>query len=299
MGAARLRGGFSLIELMVAIGITVILTSQLLLVFTTQHRSYVQQGRVVETQQDLRLLTDMILGDLRMGGFMVPREASVGSIDGGTSGTDILCMSDPTAFDSSTFASATDRFEGASVTSTVSGSVSSVTLSSSEMDIDSDGNDDFVAGGGILITDGTDVHCAEITGVSANVVDITPSTPSGISMSPLATQAVPAMVYQVNGTVLTRNGTTLSDLVEDLQVEFWVDDDDDGEIDAGEFPIHDLSGSDTSKLRVARVYVTTRTAVPEASFPGQRIAAANRVAGAADNFRRRRAIADARLRNAR
>lgn len=295
----NVRAGFTVIELLIAIVITGIVVSQMLLVWTQQHRSYLQQERVVETQQDMRLLADVLVNDLRMAGFMVPRETAAGSIDGGGAGADVLCTSDPDAFVESAFDTATERFEAASVTSTVVGSVSSVTLSPGTMDIDSDGNDDFVSGGGILISDGAGVHCGLITSVSAGSVSFTPATVSSTSMSPISTFAVPARIYQVSGTTLTRNDTILSTQVEDLQVEWWVDSDGDAEVDADEFPIHDLAGEDTSKLRLARLYLTTRTSTPDDSIEGQRTAAANRTAGSVDSFRRRRAVTDARLRNAR
>ena len=47
----------------------------------------------METQQDMRLITDTVLKDLRMAGFMVPKHAAVGLNDGGTAGPDILCVS--------------------------------------------------------------------------------------------------------------------------------------------------------------------------------------------------------------
>ena len=293
------QAGFTVIELMIAIALTGVVTSQLLLLWTAQHRNYMQQERVVETQQDMRIITDVLIDDMRMAGFMVPREIAAGSIDGGTTDPDVVCMSDPDAFVESTFDSATDRFEAASVTSTVSGSVSSVTLSTATMDIDADGTGDFAAGGGILISDGAGVHCGVISSVTGGVVAFSPATASSLSLSPLSTFAVPALVYQVSANTLTRNGTVISTQVDDLQVEWWVDTNGDGDVDSAEFPIHDLDGEDTSRLRLARLYLTTRSTLPEASIQGGRTAAANRTAGAADQFRRRRAVTDARLRNTR
>ena len=299
MRRARRQQGFSVIELMVAIALVGLVTSQLLLVFTSQHKSYLQQERVAETQQDLRLLTDLIIRDLRMAGFMVPRETAVGSIDGGTANEDVLCMSDPSVYVESEFDTAKDRFDAASVSTTVVSSLGAITLSTSTMDIDGDSNDDFAAGGGILISDGDDVHCGLITDVTGSVVSFTPDTGSGTNMSPISTWAVPALIYQLSGTTLRRNGVTLSTQVEDIQVEWWVDANDNADVDAGEFPIHDLDGQDTSKVRLGRLSLTTRTSTPDPAFDSQRTTIANRTGGSPDNFHRRRAIADARLRNAR
>ena len=82
----RRADGYSVIELMIAIALTAIVTSQLLLVWTSQHQNYIQQERVSETQQDMRLITDVLINDLRMAGFMVPKETAAGSNDGGILG---------------------------------------------------------------------------------------------------------------------------------------------------------------------------------------------------------------------
>jgi len=52
-------------------------------------------------------------------------------------------------------------------------------------------------------------------------------------------------------------------------------------------------------VRTVRVHITARDARTEADFVGQFAAVANRVAGAADNFKRRRITGDAILRNLR
>ena len=130
--------GYSLIEFVVAMGILAIVVTQVTLVLTTQHRNYVQQEGVSDSQQDVRLLTEAVLADLRMGGFMVPRETAVGSIDGGNGASDVLCVSDPSAFAATSYSTATDRFDGASVSNVMLGSNSSVTLPVGDLDIDGD-----------------------------------------------------------------------------------------------------------------------------------------------------------------
>lgn len=291
------RDGVTLVELLVALAISLVVITQLLLAFSSQHESYVEQERVVETQQEARLLTNVILTDLRMAGFMLAREAGVASIDGGAGGSDVLCMSDSSVINSSVYTSTNNRLEGADVTTAITGSNSSLAISSSEQDLDADGDVDFVVGAGILISDGTRVHCARVTSVGSGSVDFTPATPSGVSYSVADTIAVPAVVYAISGSTLTRNGLTLSTQVEDLQVEFGVDTDNDGEITGAEFPIDDLNGEDVAQTRVARIYLTTRTSTGDQDFSGLRARAANRTAGTSDNFKRRRAIADTVLRN--
>lgn len=296
---SRHTQGFSLVEFMLAVVLMAVVASQLLLVFSTQHKSFTEQERVTETQQDVRLLMDVILGDLRMGGFMVNRETGVGGVDGGIADSDILCASDPSVFDPAEYDNATDRFESAEVTTNLTGNNGSVALV--DLDVDSDGTADFAAGGGILISDGTSTHCAVIDTVVGTTVSFTPSTLAGQVMAPISTFAAPAVVYVHSGTTLQRNGTTLSTSIDDLQLELGVDLDSDGEIEPadGEFPIDSNNLFDTSLTHIARVYLTGRTVTPDLDFTGQYPAAANRNAGATDNFRRRRIIADAHLRNMR
>ena len=109
-------------------------------------------------------------------------------------------------------------------------------------------------------------------------------------------------MYQVGGGVgglgLMRNGLLLSAEVEDLQIEFAVDVNADNLITApAEFPINDLTGFDSSRILGAQITVTTRTAQADPRFNGAYPASANRAAGPADNFRRRRFITSSRPRN--
>jgi prepilin-type N-terminal cleavage/methylation domain-containing protein len=295
--ARSTRAGYSLIELVVAMALMGIVVTQVTLVLTTQQKNYVEQESVSDTQQDVRLLTEALLGDLRMGGFMVPRQAAVGSIDGGAGASDILCVSDPSVFAPASYNTATGRFDAASVSNALAGANSSVTIAAANLDIDGDAVNDFVIGGGILISDGSRVHCGIIDSIAGSAVGFSPTTAAGATFVSLDTVAVPAVVYQVTGTTLTRNGLALSTITEDLQIEFGVDTNGDGEIGAGEFPVDDLTGSNLSQTRLARVHVTSLVGAEDADFVGNRPAAANRNAGAADGFRRRKITADMRLRN--
>lgn len=296
------RSGFSLLELMVSLALMAIVSSQLLLVFSAQHDSYVEQEHVIDTQQDVRLVSDLILSDLRMAGYMLPHKVGVGSNDGGTGAADIVCMSDPSAITDAAAAAATDIFGGASITAALTGNDGTLTVSVGDLDIDGNGTDDFTAtNGGLLISDGTRVHCATITGVAGNTIDFSPNTPAGMTFTTALTRVVPALVYQVTGNQLARNGIVLSLQIEDLQIQFGVDDDGDGMVESTEFPIDDLMAAahDLDAIKTARIIVTSRSMKTEPSQTSARTAAANRVAGTADNFKRRRVTTDVGLRNMR
>jgi prepilin-type N-terminal cleavage/methylation domain-containing protein len=292
----RYTAGFSLVEVMVAVVVMGIMTSQLLLAFSHQHTSSLVHERTIEIQQESRLIGDVILSDLRSGGFMVPAFAALASIDGGVNGSDILCVSDPTIINDNSLPAAGSKFPGASIVTAFAGITGSVTVSAATMDIDSDGDDDFVVNGGILIGTGTSAHCGVITNIGGGQIDFTPSTVGGFAAA-INDVVVPALVYQVNGTTMTRNTIVLSNHIEDLQVEFGVDIDNNGTVEGAEFPIDDLTGQDFDEIENVRISLTARDLRGDPRFNGQFANVANRVAGAADNFRRRRTFGDTVVRN--
>ncbi len=293
--------GFSLPELMVASVILAVVITGAMLVFTTQHRTYVGQGRMLVVQQDARLLIQMMMADVRAGGFLVPKTVGLAGIDGGTSGPDILCMSDPSVLDEAEIDSANARFDGARLDSALGNGKDEVKLTVVSVDIDDDGDDDFVAGAGIVISDGTDTHCARITAFSVGAVatvSFAPDTPGGFSVGTAAGRAVPAVFYELNGTTLRRNSVLLSDQVENLQAEYAIDLDNDGTIGAGEFPVHDMTASNPSLIRGLRLTVIGRTTSEDPDFRSSGMPAiGNHLAGSPDGFVRRRFSANATARN--
>lgn len=302
------RAGFSLVELMVAVVVMAIVTSQLLLSFSEQHTTSMEHERTIEIQEEARLVTDVILKDLRSGGFMVPKFAAVASNDGGAATTDALCVSDSTIVDATTLPGASTKFGGARVVGPVVGNAGSVTVATSTLDVDSDGDDDFVIGNGIILAAGFESHCAQLIGRTNSgtntILSFSPNTIAGFNAA-ADDVVVPAIRYSLvvaTGT-LSRNSTVLSNNIEDIQTEFGVDVDRDGTIQnigaTVEFPIDILDGEEYELVRNVRVHVTAREARPEPLFAGQFPAIANRVAGAADNFKRRRVTGDALLRNLR
>jgi prepilin-type N-terminal cleavage/methylation domain-containing protein len=292
--------GFTLVELIVAMFVLAILTVQMFALFTSQHKLFMNHEDTVEVQEDSRLATAFVLSDLRMAGYMVPRSAAIASRDGGTGGSDVFCASDSTIINDSTLATAGGHFNRASLTADVDASKNKVTVAAGDLDIDGDGDVDFIEGRGVIIGDGAVSHCATITNVNtgSGQITFTPATPAGFSAPIPGVRAVPARIYQLNGSALQRDGTTLSTLVEDVQVEFGVDSDGNGQLDGGEFPIHDLNGFDPALVRQVRLTLITRVPVEDPDLRGSgRPAAANRTAGAADGFRRRAFVATAFPRN--
>jgi hypothetical protein len=233
-----------------------------------------------------------------MAGYMIPQAGAISAVDGGNAGSDLLCVSDASLWDDTQVDLATGRFGGASLTAALGAAQSVVQLDTTELDIDGDGDDDFSANAGIILVDGTNTHCAVIRSIGGGVFVFVPPTPAGYAAT-ISGIAVPAIAYQRAASGLSRNGLLVSRHVEDLQVEFGVDANDDGQLTGAEFPIHGLFGQDPTLVRLVRLSVLTRTASEDQVLTGNgRQAVANRAAaGAADNYRRRLVTVSATPRN--
>jgi prepilin-type N-terminal cleavage/methylation domain-containing protein len=294
--------GFSLIELMVALAVLGIVASQLFVVFSTQRRVYVTNEGLLDVQEDARLIADLLSSETRMAGYLVPRSAAIASNDGGPTASDLLCVSDAGVIDPAAADATTDRFGGLVPTALNAGSLNHGGPAALNIDNDAGGTADFAVNRGLILSDGDTTHCAQIDTVTNTTITFSPAIPGGelASFTLGGTRAVPAIVYQLGGAGLTRNGVLLSSEVEDLQVEYAVDVNDNGLVDTGgvEFPLNTLDGVTVSQLQRVRLTIVTRTVQSDRlydgpGFPGP----ANRAAGARDGFRRRVFVAEVLPRN--
>jgi prepilin-type N-terminal cleavage/methylation domain-containing protein len=291
MRAKRSNTGFTLIEILIAMAIFGVVIAQAFAVFMSQHAVYMGTERSIEIQEDVRLVADAVLSEVRMAGYMVPRVAGIASVDGGNSDADLLCTSDSTVIADSAVATAVARFDRAAVASPVGNGATSAQLSAGHLDVDGDSTNDFAVGRGIILADGTSSHCAEIQTIGGTTIGFLPETPAGFSLTTATGRVTPAVIWRVSGANLLRNGIRLSNQVEDLQVEFGVDGDGDGQLAGGEFPIDDLNGKDADAIRRVRLSVITRADREDDKLQNSgRPAAANRDAGTPDGFRRRTTI---------
>lgn len=290
MKALRATTGFTILELLVSLAILGIVTLQILGMISSQQRQASAHREVVEVQEDVRLVSDLILADIRMAGFMLPSAAGISSVDGGNSAADTVCISDATFVNPTVLASVRDRFDGARTTAALDASAGSVALNAADLDVDGDGDADFAVGSGVIVSDGTRSHCARITAIAGGTVSFTPATPSGFTIPTGSGVAAPAVVYEVTGAGLLRNNMLFSAQVEDVQVEFGVDANGDGDLTGSEFPVHSLS-ADTDLIRTVRLTIVTQTTRDDLGFAtGGLPAIANRNAGAPDTLRRRIAV---------
>jgi len=299
--------GFTIIELMIALVILGIVTAQVMVVFGTQRRTAVVSDRLLDVQEGARTVIDLIAHDVRMAGMLVPREAGVSSFDGGTGAADRLCVSDASYFNTPLDGSPSPSLDnrGAHFSTAEVTAVTAMGVWLQTLDVDGAGNAiDFLPGDGIIISNGNRTHCGQIVAVIGNQINIDPAhmIPGGLFPSTAGLVAAPAIIYELDepNLTLTRNGVTLATSTEDLQVEYWVDNQlPDGLVGGTEFPIHDLNASpgawliQTDRISRVRVSVVARTEVSDGdgSVVSQRYrrpASANRTVGATDQFRRRR-----------
>jgi hypothetical protein len=246
---------------------------------------------VLSAQEDARLVAEIIAADLRAAGFLVPRSVGISSRDGGIAGPDTICISDPASISAFSIASANQFFDRVKVVNPLGTGADQVKVDS--LDIDNDGTIDFVQGGGIIISDGTSSHCTRIRAVDAGnrtIQFVTRTPAANFSVASGTGRAAPALVYEIGGGGLLRNGALLSPRVENLQLQYSIDGNLNGmiDIDLGEDEIDDLEGNDPGQIVGVRLSVITRSSVADPNFSGAGMpAAANHLGTAADGFRRR------------
>jgi prepilin-type N-terminal cleavage/methylation domain-containing protein len=316
--------GFSLIELMVATVILAIVLAGVFESFVLQMKSSMVAEEVVEAQQNVRAIASLIEREIRTAGFMVPDGAGICGLDA-TTGSDQLWISETEIY-------VTDAVKegdlGARVTSTLSASsTQTLTLDQTTVDLDGDGaffydNDsngtadsDFRTGGGFTLTDLENPDRGVICGIvddadpTSFTVTIVSGTFSTLTVAGEELVVVPAAHYRITGTGrLERNQDLLANSVEDFQVAFFFDLDDDGDVDsvATEYPgasggpVYDPNAWDNNDLKEVRFSISVRARKSDPDFAiGSFAVFENRVdpGFGSDGFRRRVSTSTVRPRN--
>ena len=246
------RDGFTLVELLIASAILLLVMVYVTQAFTVQQKTYVVVDQVTEAQQNLRAVSDLVERDVRRAGFLVPSQAAICGHDA-TAGADRLFVSNAdvirTVFAleggnedlSSTFGA---PVTGESSTWARSGATASIPLERTWVDVAADGAD-FAVGAGVILAnrrdEGANVACGTITAIVGTTLTVelgsTSIGPVGLNSDVVA---IPAHVYLLNAASasvpaqLFRDGVLLASDVEDFQVTYFFDLDDDLVVDAGE-----------------------------------------------------------------
>ncbi len=341
---------FTLAEVMVSLAILGIVSVFLMDMLARQTTTYQVVDQVSEAQTNLRVITDLVEREMRVTGFMVPEGGAVCAVDQ-INAPDILVVSDAAAINPTSqvlndlAAQITGGYDGLNL-DTLALAGNSTVDGNPFYDSDSNGvqDTDFVdvpalgQVGGVIITDRNNPSrgssCGQIQAGSLNIgaaasqvrvdydfggaVGSVPLRALNAGDNPADLVAIPATVYRVNAAnQLTRNGVVLSEDVEDMQLAFFFDLNDDGVVDGDPQPAPALppftsnaeypgsiaggtqytsGGWDHSLLREIRLSVVIRTRAQDAAAAGNAnlanntfIAMENRVAPAQppDGFRRR------------
>jgi hypothetical protein len=224
-------------------------------ILAVNEKTYASTDQLSQAQQNLRALDDLLERDLRHAGMMVPDPVAVCGVDN-VNAPDLLYVSDAMAIDSQNDFS---TYGGADVTSGDASATGIRTLTLSDViiepsppnrpayDTDNNGTNDsdFQVNGGVIIASTTNptagVACGTVTAVNLGSSQITVNVRSDLSAT-TGLIAVPAHEYRVDGTRLLWNGNALTDGVEDLQVTYIIDNDDDNQLDAAD----EIFGDDES-----------------------------------------------------
>lgn len=314
--------GFTIVEFMVAVGLLGVLMLGIGSSFGFQQETYVVVDQVAEAKQNVRVVADLMERELRNSGYMVPNTGSACGVDS-AAGPDTLYVSDYSKI------AAMSVLPPELLTKPLGAVIAAVpaagyaaggqNLSVDTMDLDGIGGTDFEVGAGLILADrngaATSVACGTITGVNVigaggtiqvDLENATGGMPNGAELV-----AVPAIVYEVVGNQLRRNGVVIVDQVEDLQLAWFFDLDDDKLVDPGEYKAdgegagdeYDPTTLDSSLLREVRlnVVIRTRDEDPNETWQGgigqvTENRAANSVAPM-DGARRRVHTATVRVRN--
>lgn len=324
----RRRAGFSLVELMIAVGILVIVVAAVMQSFVVQNKAYTVTDQVVEAQQSLRAVAWLLERDARMTGFLVPEGAAVCAIDN-VALPDRVWFTDADALDPN---GQSRPVLGAEVTGYDEDSgpdsltVDNLVLDETglgtggfyDTDGDGTGDSDFAENHGVILVDVDDpargVACGIVTSITAGVVNVDFENAIDAGDGDRLV-LVPAHVYEVvtlgvDEPQLLRNGQLIATGVEDLQVAFFFDMNRDGVVDGpgaanGEMPgdaggdVYDAANYDNRDLREVRINLVTRTRMEDvANNEGRRQSRENRVvSGPPDGYRRRVHSSTVKLRN--
>ena len=342
--AMQRNTGFTLIELLVSSIIMAIVMIGVFQSFSVQNENYVIVDQVTEAQQNLRAVVDLIERDVRLAGYMVPRAAAICAHDYDDR-PDVLFVSDadkirtvadlevnaPELMDGNLGVSVQNAPPWGPNFSAVDVPTDAAANPELYVDVAADGAD-FVQNAGLILVDRNDpegrVACGQIFSIVGTQLLVNfgpdsqyPNYTPGIANDVVA---IPAHMYQIQPAGgglpdrLFRDGLLLANDVEDLQVVFYIDDNDDRIVDIGEvfgdggtptYAPANLAGIDMTKLREVRVNVVTATSQDDPNqnyqFDGANFtfsrgqATANRALNVPGPDRRRRRLhsATVRLRN--
>lgn len=354
---ASRRAAFTLLELMISVSIFAIVVAAVFESLTQQHKTSIVTENVVEAQNNVRAIASLMEREIRMAGYMVPDAVGVCGLDSTTSGDELfvsenepIVPDDARAGDmGARLAAGAGAWSNPAINTSAPASSSAITLSISATtsDLDDDGtlfydNDnngttdaDFRVGGGFILADKANPQrgtlCGTVNAASTTQLVLVPMAGGldtiGGSDAEEEIVIVPAAHYAIERDAsgaetgrLLRNGDLLAQGVDDFQVSYFFDVDDDGVVDATadvtgdgvvdagytEEPAtkdgasYDPAVWNNGTLKEVRFSIIVRTRATDLNFDdGNFVVKENRTAPAvgSDGFRRRVVVGAVRPRN--
>lgn len=182
MSRARQSEGMTLVELMVAIGITAIVMAMTVPIFVNQHASYKRERNVKESQQSGQEAIELLRADLLQAGWSVLPQMAFYFQDGGSNGSDTIILNDTGLINLFTNPNARsmvvndDCPGGAKILNIPPGSTGTSLALSKTIDINGDGNQDFAVGSGKYVI-------SDITTPANKVAAISSASGSSVGLS--------------------------------------------------------------------------------------------------------------------
>lgn len=288
------NAGFSLVELLIALLLSGIVVAAVYGIFISQNRSYVNQNRTSEMQQNARIAMTILSGEFRMAGFGFSINGDY-SLPGGT-GYAVTPTNSSTGPDSVAiqYGTSVNPTTPATLTSAMANSNSSITLAISS-------TVGFAANDFIIISDGQNASRLQISGTpGASTIPYTSVSPNifptggfGVGSRVYKLRQV---TYRVSNTILQSqtDGGAWQDVVnniEDLQLAYqgtttpagtWVD---------------NPSPVNRTTLTDVQVNIIARSNDIDPNYTSQRPLVRDHGAGTSDHFRRRVLTSSIRIRN--
>jgi prepilin-type N-terminal cleavage/methylation domain-containing protein len=321
----RQTAGFTLIELMISAAVLVIISVYLTGMLTQQNRAYSVVDQVTETQSNLRAVSALMEREIRTTAFMAPEGSAACGVDR-DDGPDVLYVTDADAYRNGSSVKRYDLGPKVDNVGFPGDTLRLATLNPDgdghyDLDADGVGDSDFRPGGGVIVMDyrnperGTAcgvIREGGVTEVPATLlVDFEADAAALGAHNPSRPEqylvAIPAHRYMIDDeNQLLRDDLVLAEDVEDLQVAYFFDVDDDRTIDDGEnpgaagaHPRYVASENDNVELREIRFNVVMRSRRSDPSMGSATFQAfENRTAVAGtDGFRRRTFTASVSPRN--
>lgn len=286
--------GVTLIELMIALVISIILVGGTYSIFISQQRTYAIQDQLVGTQQDGRAALTIMARDIRMAGMLTGLDGF--NVYGATAA--ITPTNSSTGPDQIRIVYAAEEFTSGGASVTVVGVTNNVvTLSANINDFFNNTTRRYVAFEG-------QSRVYEVTAATANTITVSPTPPSTLDDYSARVYRVRAITYSVSGTTLLRNdgegaqilaGASSQSHVEDLQFAYQI------EGDTTNWHNTIPSGKTTADIKAVRINILMRTPTEDSKDINYTRPSLEDHAGTStkDGFRRRVYTTVVKLRNIR